>query len=494
MRRFNTTAVVVMLLANMFGMASNRCQAEALSAGQSQAGGDHAVAAALKSGLGEPALIQIDGYRVRRLPPAISPVIRPVAYLQHPSDAQPLMPEFLPSQQQEDLATSELTLTELEGLALQNNPAVAEAASRINAARGNWVQVGLPPNPELGYSGQQLGSHGQAEQQGVFIGQEFVTGKKLQLNRQIAQWEVQRAGRELDAVRLRVLTDVRIRYYHVLIAQRRRDVAADLVRISGQGAEAAQALFKGGEVSEADPLRARIEADTASILLQNSINQHDESWRHLTAVLGMPTLALGRLEGELRANDFDSSWQESLQQILAESPEMAAAIADVEAARWAVERAYAEVVPNINVQAVIQDDRSTGSNNGNLQVSIPIPFWNRNQGGIQRARAEAAAATQAVDRLALDLQARLADAFQRYESARFQVDKYSQRDGILNTSQRTLELIRLGYKADEFGVLDLLSAQRTYSQANLLYLDSLRELSVSTMEIRGLLLRGSLSN
>ena len=93
----------------------------------------------------------------------------------------------------------------------------------------------------------------------------------------------------------------------------------------------------------------------------------------------------------------------------------------------------------------------------------------------------------------MDLQARLASTFQRYESARNQVEQYSREGGIIANSQRTLELLRAGYQAGEFGVLDLLSAQRTYFQTNLAYLESLRELSTSVMEIRGLLLRGSLA-
>ena len=48
-------------------------------------------------------------------------------------------------------------------------------------------------------------------------------------------------------------------------------------------------------------------------------------------------------------------------------------------------------------------------------------------------------------------------------------------------------------EAGEFGVVDLLTAQRTYFQASLAYLDALRELWTASVEIRGLLLRGSLS-
>lgn len=388
---------------------------------------------------------------------------------------------------------SDLTLLDLEGMALQSNPAVAQAAALVRAAQGHWVQVGLPPNLVLGYSGQQLGSNGEAEQQGVFIGQEFLTGKKLQLNRQVACWEIQKAQRELESVRLRVLTDVRVGHYDVLIAQRRRELAAELVRISIQGVEAAEALFRSEEVSEADPLRARVEADTARILLQNSINQHHESWRRLTAVLGMPEMGLQRIDGELDAHELAISWEDQLERVLTESPEMAAALATVEAARWSVQRAYAEVVPNLDVQAVIQDDRGTGSTNGNLQVSMPIPLWNRNQGGIRKARAEATAASQHVDRLALNLQSRLASVFQRYESANNQVEQYSRPRGIIENSEKTLELIRTGYQSEEFGVLDFLTAQRTYFQTNLAYLDSLRELWFSVTEINGLLLQDSLS-
>ncbi len=72
------------------------------------------------------------------------------------------------------------------------------------------------------------------------------------------------------------------------------------------------------------------------------------------------------------------------------------------------------------------------------------------------------------------------------------MEQYSRAGGIIDKSQRTLDLIRTGYQSEEFSVLDLLTAQRTYFQTNLAYLDSLRELWISVMEINGLLLQNSL--
>ncbi len=385
-----------------------------------------------------------------------------------------------------------LTLDELERLALQNNPRLAQALARVDAARGRWLQVGLPPNFRLAYSSSEIGNEGKAGQQGGYAAQEFVTGGKLRLNRQMAAWEVERLQRDLDVVRLRVLTDLRIAYYDVLIAQRRRKLARELVRISEEGVKAAEALFQGEEVSEADPLRAKVAAQSARIVLQNALNQHRAAWRRLTAVLGMPDLAIQTIDGRLDVESMSvESWDDELQRILRESPEMAAAMAQVEAARWGIERAYAERVPNVDVQATVQKDMSSGYTISGLQVEIPIPLLNRNQGGIQRAQAEAMAAELELDRLSLDLQARLAPAFQRYQNARNQVQQYSRKDGILDNSERTLELVRAGYRAEEFGILDLLNAQRVYFQTNLAYLDSLRELLASVMEIRGMLARPS---
>ena len=178
--------------------------------------------------------------------------------------------------------------------------------------------------------------------------------------------------------------------------------------------------------------------------------------------------------------------------LVSESPEMAAALTDVERARWAVNRAHAEPIPNIDVQAVVQSDNGTGSSNANLQVSMPIPWLNRNQGGIRQAHAEVVAAERAVDRLEFSFKQRLATVYQRYANARNQVVDYSKEGGILANSRTTLDFVRRAYQAGELNYLDLITAQRTFSQTNLAYIESLGELWAAIVEIDGMLLKGSL--
>ncbi len=431
--------------------------------------------------------------RLQAEPEQRSQFVQPAAHIQPvqpPVSSEPIAP--LPAFHA-DASGENMTLIELEEVALVSNPALAVAQARLDAARGKWVQVGLPPNTVLGYAGQQLGSHGLAEQQGVYVQQELVRGGKLRLNRAVVAREVEQAEQHLAAQQQRVLTDVRLGFYDVLIAQRRIEVTRQLSEIANQGVTTAEALFEAQEVSQVDVMRARIELQTASLLHQNAQNIYTAAWSRLNAVMGGSHLGPTPLIGELEAVVEDLDPDQAIQRLLAESPEMAIVLTEVERARWVIDRAYAEPVPNVDVQAVVQRDNGTGGNNGNLQVSIPIPWLDRNQGGIREAEASLVAAERAVGRLELDLQRRLATVFQQYATARNQFHAYSKQDGILSHSKTALDFVRGGYQAGESSYLDLLTAQRTYSQTNLAYIEALGELWAATVEIEGLLLKNSLT-
>ena len=121
---------------------------------------------------------------------------------------------------------------------------------------------------------------------------------------------------------------------------------------------------------------------------------------------------------------------------------------------------------------------------------MPLPVYNRNQGNILRAQAELTAAEREVQRVELELQQRLAAAFEQYSTAHFQVEKYT--EAILPNAQASLDLVGEGYRQGEFGYLTLLTAQRTFFQANLAYLEALRELRTSIAAIENNLLSESL--
>lgn len=443
---------------------------------------------------------------VRKLPVRLPPVDAPrtvesdpatiqlVAHQQFVDDHQSeesngveVVPSPLPVEGEQE---SCLALADFEAMALRQNPAVAEAAARVSALQGKYVQVGLPPNPIAGYTASEVGNDGRAGQQGAFIGQQFITGGKLRLNRAVASREVRQAQQQWSVIQQRVLTDVRIAFYEVLIAQQRLAVTENLFAVGQQGVQAVEALLKAQEASGTELLQSKIEANTAQIFIENARAARFGAWLRLVTIVGAPEMPLADVAGDAASNlptiDFDSS----LEQILATSPQLAAAYTNIDQARWAIQRAQAEVVPDVNVQGSVQYDYGSEFAIAGVQVGLPIPLINRNQGGIQQARAELTAAQQAAGRIELALRKRLAEVYQRYLMARQQVDRYAA--DILPQADETLRLTTEGYQAGEFNYLQLLTVQRTYFQTNLSYLDALGRMWAASREIEGLLLSGSL--
>jgi cobalt-zinc-cadmium efflux system outer membrane protein len=383
-----------------------------------------------------------------------------------------------------------LTADSLEAMALANNPAIAQATARIAALRGKWVQAGLPPNPTAGYSASEIGNQGAAGQQGGYVGQKFITGKKLQRNQVVVAAEISRAEQDLVTAEQRVRTDVRKGYFAALLAQRGVSLAEELVRVYSQAVTASKDLLDSQEIPLAGLLQTEVQQENAELLLRTARNRLNQAWRNLSAVVGDPGLTLQPLEGDVDQIPAMLGWEEQLSRLQTLSPEIASAMAEVDRARRALGRARVEAVPDISTQLSVQYDDSTGSTITGVQVGLPLPIWNRNQGGVRQAQAEVAEANRNVDRVELNLQRRLADAFRQYSDADVTAHTYA--NDILPRSRRTYELVRAAYEQGEVGYLELLVAQQTYSQTNLGYLDALGELWASYLQIDGLMLEGSL--
>lgn len=389
------------------------------------------------------------------------------------------------------LPAPSITLAELEQIAIGNNPTIAQAEARVAAARGNWLQVGLPPNPTFGYQGNEIGDEGRAGQQGLIAGQEFVTANKLSLRRQVAAREIAVAEQQALAQHLRVLADVRQRFYAALIAQQRVATAQSLLDTATRSADTIEQLLKGEQSTRIDLLQAQVESQSVRVRVETARNSHQAAWRRLAAVVGVD-LAIQPLSGELTTELPLAEWETSLARIQSESPEVAAALTQIQRARWALQRACAEAKPNVDVQFGVQYDDATQDPISMLQVTVPLVIFNRNQGGIREAQAQIVEASRNADRLQRELQERLAEVFERYLNARQQTQTYEKE--ILPRAKETLDLVTTGYQAGEVQYLTLLTAQRTYFETNLAYLDSLEQLWLAHVEIESLLLTGSLAS
>ena len=398
------------------------------------------------------------------LQPALAPA-QPVRCAQLPPEPIPLPPV--------EGASSDaiLTLAEAETLALANHPAMREAEGLVRAARGEWLQVGLRPNPEIGYSGDEIGNEGHAGFQGGFVSQEFVTAGKLGLSRAVAIREVSAAEQRLERTRRQVVTTVRMYYYESLAAERSLAFSHQLQQVGSQALQASELRLKALEGTQAAVLQSQVEADSALLLVEQATNRRDAARRRLASVTGSVAADPPRLEDTFTAKLPTLDWETVKGKLLAENPELAAMQAEVEAAKWAVQRESAGRVPNLTVMSGAQLDNASQFTWPTLQVSLPLPIFNRNQGSIAQAYGRLTAAQAALDGRELSLTQQLAAAMSEYTTASRRVAKYS--ESILPAAKQSLDLVTQAYQQGELAYLDILSTQRTYTEKNLDYLNDL---------------------
>ena len=109
---------------------------------------------------------------------------------------------------------------------------------------------------------------------------------------------------------------------------------------------------------------------------------------------------------------------------------------------------------------------------------------------IRQASADLRRAQNEADRVGLRLRHQLAAAFARYQTARTSVERYNKE--ILADAEATLNLVKKVYEAGEADYQKQLSAQRTYFQTRLEYIEALGDLRKAAIQLEGFMLSGSL--
>lgn len=422
------------------------------------------------------------------LPPVDSPVPAAVP-APVPGVLQPI-PEPTRDNAARAADSAGLTLEMIEQIALQNNPSISQAAASVGKASGFRKQVGAYPNPNVGYSGQQLADAGTDQHLG-YVEQEIVTAHKLKLNQRILDQEVQSQLWEVEAQRYRVLTDVRQQFYQALAAQQRRDLAEEFRKVVQEGVRIAEIRRKALEGSVPEVLQTEIQLNEVELIAQRAEIAYDAAWRRLVAAAGVPNMQAARLVGTLRVPSDHRDWNSTYDQLVGSNPALQAARVRVTRAIANMDRQEVQAIPNLQTLTSAGYDYGTNHSMIQVQMGIALPVFNQNLGNISAAQAEYCRAAHEVRRLELALQSQLAEAARQYDSAAITVERYEQQ--ILPKARQTLDLSEKAYSAGEFGFLQVLVARRTFFDSNLQYNDALIELADSKWLIDGMLLSGGLS-
>jgi cobalt-zinc-cadmium efflux system outer membrane protein len=397
-----------------------------------------------------------------------------------------------------------LRLEDLERMALQNNPTVAQAEAVVRAAEGRRVQAGLMPNPIVGYAGEELSARAfdQKSEHYIFAEQEVPLGGKLKKSRDIFVKERAQAQAAAATQKQRVLNAVRALYYEALGAQRLVETRGELAKLASAAVEVTGELFNTGAADRPDVLQIQVEARRAMLDLVMAENERDQIWRQIAAVVGDTFLKPARLAGDLEQGLPELELDQLLETQLRESPEMKRAQTGVERARASLIRARAEPAPNLFLRGGMgystelletNPPQPIGRKSGPeafVEVGVRIPLFNRNQGAIAAAGAELEFAEREARRVELSLRARTAAAFRSYQNALTVATEY--RRQIVPRARQAYELYLASFKQMAAAYPQALIAQRTYFQTQVEYVRALVDVWRNAVQLQGFMLTGAL--
>ena len=411
--------------------------------------------------------------------------------------AQQQRPEGLP-------AGPVMKLEDLEAMALQRNPTLAQADAAIRAVEGRQRQAGLFPNPVAGYYVEEFvfRSPGETAEHGAFIEQTIPLGGKLSKARNVFARERDQAVVQAEAQRLRVTNSIRLLYFETLGAQRLVELRFNLSQLAREAVDITRELANVGQADRPDQLEIEIEAERAEIEWLNAQNDWLGAWQMLAAMVGNPALPPARLEGNPEDQLAPLNETQLLDALLQQSPDVRVAKASVERSRAVLARERAERVPDLFLRGGLGYNLErfepvapalTGDHkglSGRLEVGVNVPIFNRNQGGIAAAEAELAIAEGDLNRLQLLLRTRFAASFREYRSAQQVAERYRTR--VIPRAREAYEMYMANFRQMAAAYPQVLIAQRTLFQVEVEYAKALVQLRERAIGLRGFLLEGGL--
>ncbi|KAA5539477.1 TolC family protein [Roseiconus nitratireducens] len=384
-----------------------------------------------------------------------------------------------------------LTIEAVESLACSRNPTLTQAQAQIQGELGKAIQAGLVPNPTLRYVGEQWGVENTAgEWQGVEFSQRIVTAKKLQLSRakflqmtRASQWHALEQEYQ-------VLNDVRISFWMTLGQQQLVAIHNEILKNAEDAVLTARELYNEGQATRAQMHEANVTLQKARLDLLMIRNQHRANWYEMASLAGMrtqPTPLDGVLEGVPSLIDFD----QALDRLTTESPQILAARAKLQADEIKVKRETVEPIPDLVVTYGYGRNFEAGQNTHNTGLSLEVPIYDWNQGTIRQAEADVMRQRGEIDRIEFSLQRQLAQAYQHYLTALQNVRSYQ--EVILPESRRAYEVLLDAYKEDRVDWPTVLQSQRHLYQEQSTYVQHLVAWRSQETLIGGFLLQGGLT-
>jgi len=369
----------------------------------------------------------------------------------------------------------ELMLRDALALALMHNPELASTCWSVRIGEARTLQAGLLPNPEIefeidGVEDSRGGGGFDTADMSIRLSQLIELGQKRSARTRVARIEGRSAGWDYETKRLAVLTDATLGFIDVLTAQERLKLTREIVRLSDKTLATVTERVSAGKVSPMEKTKAAVELANNTIELDKAASELRSARKRLASTWASMAPRFSKAVGAMdRVSDIPT--YESVGALLGQNPNVARWAQEMEQRLASLALARARRVPDLTVGIGVQRFEETNDHALALGLSLPLPLFDRNQGGVLEAQHRLAQLKHERKSAEVRTATAIAESYETLVSARNEA--IGLRDQVVPGAVKAFDAAREGYQQGKFGYLEVLDAQRTLFEARSRFLDAL---------------------
>jgi outer membrane protein len=258
-------------------------------------------------------------------------------------------------------------------------------------------------------------------------------------------------------------------YYGILVAQAKRDVAAEAVKMAESDMKRIRDRFQNGLAVESDLLAAEVQM--ADFRQQQIDSEGDVAvaYAALNTVLGLPVDSVQNVTGALADKRFEANPKEELIRLaLLHRPDYARAGYSVVSNKEGVTGAKREYLPKVDLfgnYGMSGKDLSSGSSDWTIGASLTFNVFDPGRGArISKARAAESMASAEQEHLANQIRLEVVRAYQQHVSAR---ERLSVAGQVIDQATEAHRIIQNRYREGLTTITEVLRAETALVRARL---------------------------
>ena len=374
--------------------------------------------------------------------------------------------------------TVRLSLADALALFLKQNLDVLMARYGIDYSKGQQITAKLFPNPILQIGtqsawtqGNTLTKSGEIQTQ---VQQLFEVAGKRGYRIESAGFGAQSSEAGFEDVIRQLSFTLKDAYYRVQLAQRRLALAEENRDRFARIMEINTIRFKKGYIAEVDLIRIRLQVVDFQAQVIESLQEAESARSDMRQLLRLSPASRLELTTDLDFRRVDPDIDKLRSVALDARPDLRGKRATYSQREADLKLARAYRYPDVTLGAGYAVQGPRGPDNqqmGILNLGVPLPLFNRNQGGVVQAEVAAQSAQADLDKTVNQVENQVDVAYQNLLQSRRLVEAYLA--GVLDDARSTFTIVERAYERGGATILDLLDAARTSRTIQQNYIEAL---------------------